>query len=713
MARVLAVLFLALAWLLPLGSAHAHIGHGKQKLELGKRAAAPREGPRGRAAISAQSSPVRLVRAGDGSYVAGFELKNTGDGPLQVYRVAIRGTDDGGPKPPIGLGIQTLPKATTVLGPGESRLYNVVWRPDQTSVTQAYGHVIVETDSAAPGASEFDPPLYLGIVADRRPAPLRHILLIAILLPLLAAAAALAARLRPAGGERALRAAATVIATLAVAASAIPVATFVRSAGVEDGNDGVQMIERAVVGGVDLFLGVDGLTAPLLPIPAVLLLACVLAASDGRVVRLCLFGAPLTSAALLLLSGQSLPLSAVGLVGAALFASMLTTTRTGGRLRPGGFKVLVAGGVASAAFLLLTHYLARATPDVIGVDGKPLELVFALPDAAREILHGHASADFRAIGLPGPRGLFVLTLITAAALSFAAPFHRAPAEVVTEAESSDAALAIGALSLVGGFVLLRFGVLLSPESARWGAPAMATIGVLTIAGAVARASVDTDLRGLAGALPSATGGIVWVAASSLTPQGIQGAIAVTIAKPIAAALFILCAGALVERTGSAELASFRGVGRSAPRLAFALVVAALASTAAPGGASFWGAWLGLVGAVGRAPGVAFALAFGLALAIAAHTRLWRLFAGAPNPSWERAPALEPFGGRLPDLRSGRERAWAFVLVATLVLLTLAPRSWLSVTNHVVLDVLPIVDPPGPTQVASRSPAATERATFPG
>ena len=85
-------------------------------------------------------------------------------------------------------------------------------------------------------------------------------------------------------------------------ASTIPLALFVRSVGREDGNDGVQMIERAVVSGVDLFLGVDGLTAPLLPIPAILFLACVLAAPDGRVVRLCALGAPLTSGALLLLA---------------------------------------------------------------------------------------------------------------------------------------------------------------------------------------------------------------------------------------------------------------------------------------------------------------------------------------------------------------------------------------------------------------------------
>ena len=171
MSRVLAVLFLALACLLPVGAAHAHIGHEKQKLELGKRPTSPREGPRGRATLSSSGAPVRLVRAGDGTYIAGFELKNTGDGPLQVYRVAIRGAEDGGARPPVGLGIQTLPKATTVIRPGESRLYNVVWRPDQTSVSQAYGHVIIETDSAAPGAETFDPPIYLGIVADRRPAP--------------------------------------------------------------------------------------------------------------------------------------------------------------------------------------------------------------------------------------------------------------------------------------------------------------------------------------------------------------------------------------------------------------------------------------------------------------------------------------------------------------------------------------------------------------
>jgi len=162
----------------------------------------------------------------------------------------------------------------------------------------------------------------------------------------------------------------------------------------------------------------------------------------------------------------------------------------------------------------------------------------------------------------------------------------------------------------------------------------------------------------------------------------------------------LTAGALVSRAGEGALTRWGGVGRTAPLLATALVVALAATAAIPGGAAFWGAWLGLVGTVGRAPLTAVGLAVGLAATAAAHARLWRVVAGPPNPDWERSPALEPYGGTLPDLRAARDRGWAFILVGALVVLTLSPRAWLGVTNHVVLDTLPIVDPPGPTQVAS-------------
>lgn len=714
MARIFALLVLLVAWAFPMASAHAHIGHDKPKLELGKRPPAPREGPRGRASLSPQGAPLTLTRTGDGSFVAGFELKNVGDGPLQIYRVAIRGSEDGGARPPVGLGIQTLPKATTILRPGESRLYNVVWRPDQTQVTQAFAHVVVETDSAAPGASSYDPPAYLGVVADRRPLYLRHVLALAVLLPLLIGAAAVAARLRLAGGERALRLAALGIATVSVVLAIAPLLSFVRGIGTGDGNDGLQLIERTVVGGVDLFLAVDGITAPMLPIPAILLLASVLAAPEGRLVRLALLAAPLTSATTLLLAAQSLPLLAAGLVLTALFASMLTATWSErGRLRAGAFKMFVSGAIASAAFLLLTHTLSRAVPGIVGLDGTTQELAFALPDVARELVHGHAAPQLAVLGLPATKGIFVLAIVTAAALTLAAPFHRTAAEVGTEAEPCDAALAIGSLTLAGGFVLVRFGLLLSPEASRWGATAIAVIGLVTIAGAIVRAAVETDLRGLAGALPAATGGAVWVAASSLTPQGVQGAIAIAIARPVAAALLVLCAGALVSRSRDATLASWGGVGKSAPLLATALLAAVLATAGVPGGASFWGVWLGLVGSVGRDPVTAIALATGLAATAAAHTRLWKLLSAPPNPDWERAPSLEPFGGRVPDLRDGRDRAWAFVLVGTLALLTFSPRAWLGVTSHVILDILPIADPPGPTQVASGSLERSGSGTFPG
>jgi NADH-quinone oxidoreductase subunit M len=329
----------------------------------------------------------------------------------------------------------------------------------------------------------------------------------------------------------------------------------------------------------------------------------------------------------------------------------------------------------------------------------PSELAWNLPDVARELTHGHTSPE-TVLGLPAPRGLFVLAIVTAAALSLAAPFHRVGAELARETDVTDAVMAVASYSLAGGFVLIRFGVLLVPEAARWGAPALATLGAITLIGSIARAAIDPDLRGLAGVLPSASGGAAWLMASSLTPQGTQGAISLAVARPLATALLLLCAGALVSRSGDGALSRWGGVARSAPLLATALLVAVAASAAVPGGAAFWGAWLGLVGIVGRAPVTALVLAIGLAATAAAHARLWRVLGGPASPAWERSPALEPFGGTVPDLREGRDRGWAFILVGALVVLTLSPRAWLGVTNQVVLDALPVTDPPGPTQVAS-------------
>jgi NADH-quinone oxidoreductase subunit M len=365
-------------------------------------------------------------------------------------------------------------------------------------------------------------------------------------------------------------------------------------------------------------------------------------------------------------------------------------------------KLLFMGVIASATFLWLTHHLARVTTDVVALDGSRSDMAFLLQDASRELLHGHAIAG-DLLGLPIVRGLAVLAIVCAGALSFAAPFHRLGADLAAELDAAPAAVIVAMSSLAGAFVLLRFGVLLSPEAARWASPGLAILGLVTIVAAVASAATTTDLRRLAGVLPSAAAGALFVAASSLTPQGTQGAIAIAVSRPLAAALLVLLAGALVSRTGDADLSRWGGFGRQAPRLAGALVVALAASAGLPGGASFWGAWLGLLGSVGRAPAIGALFAIGLVATAMVHARLWPLIAGRPDPGWERSAALEPFGGTVPDLRAGGERAWAFVLLAPLVLLTLTPRSWLGVSNQLVLDVLPYVDPPGPTQVAETAP----------
>ncbi|NUO48868.1 MAG: hypothetical protein HOV80_08435 [Polyangiaceae bacterium] len=708
---VLAALF---ACLVP-ATAVAHMGHDRPKLEVGKRPPAPRDGPRGRAAVTLADGPLKLQRTADGSYVGGFELKNTGDGPLQIYRVAVRSEEEGGIRPPVGMGIQTLPKATAVLGPGESRLYNVVWRADQTPANQAFAQVVVVTDAAAPGAKEFDPPLFLGVVADRRPLIFRHVLSLAIFLPLLVAIGAVISRSRPTWGERALRLGASAFTVIPLALAAIPLLAFARGLGREGGNDGLQFIERFSLGGLDISFAVDGLTAPMLPIPALVLIAGIQGAKGGQVARFCLFAAPLATATVLLLASQTLIVLAVALVATALFAVMLGTARgEDGRLLPASARLLVAGVIASSAFLWLTHHLARAAPEVVSLDGKTTTTAALLPDVARELLHGHV-APGELLGLPLVNGIVALAIVCAAALSFAAPFHRLGADLAAELDAAHAALIVACLSLAGAFVLLRFGVLLSPDAARWASPAVAIVGLVTVLGAVASAAIEPDLRRLAGVLPAAAGGFSWLAASSLTPQGLQGAVAISVSRPLAAALLVLLAGALVSRTGEASLARWGGFGRTAPRMAGALLLALTSSACIPGGGAFWGAWLGLVGAVGRAPAIGLCFAIGLGASALVHARLWSLIAGRPEPSWEQSPALEPFGGKVPDLRLGSERAWAFVLIAPLVLLTLAPRSWLGVSNQVVLDALPYIDPPGPTQVATVSEPDAPKlpATFPG
>lgn len=679
--------------------AFAHMGHERFTLEGRKRPTEPKAGPRGHA-LMVTRGPLQLVREGD-LYRGTFELKNDGDGPLEIYRVNLD-PDEDLQRAPDGLLVTSSDREAKPLAPGETRPYTVSWRTDQTLASQVECFVQIDSDSAASGAKSFDPPLKLGVVADRRPVWQRHLLLVVALGPLLLCLLALASRFVRALSERVLARVATGAAGLLVPVAFLPVTSFVRVLGREDGALGFQHIERLGGAGAGLMLAVDGLSVGFVPLAAMALFAAVSASRAPRIgtARFVFFAGAAASGATLFIVSQDLLLSvaALGLMVVALSSLLFFGARAGGA-RPGPVgSALVASGIGAGAFAWLAHVLAHSAVPTRAFDGSTPTLATSVPELVRASAEGRVFPEGVAalFGLPTGVGLGVLALVSAAALVGVAPLHGWQARLAREHDAGVMAL-LGALTASSaGYLVLRFVVGLFRDAAQTLAPVLSLWGAAIVLVAAVLSWLERDLRALVGHLSVTLHGLALVALGTLTPQGIQAALAIWVARPLALALAQLATGRLVAWSGEGDVVKQSGVAQAAPRLALVWVVGV--ATLGPVGPAALGFLLLIVGVIGRDPAQAALLLALFACVGVGVARLLRPLAGKAPLWWRDSTSLVAQGGTLPDL-DRRELVWASALALALFLLMVAPRFWIGGAARAILDLYLLLEPSGPTQVS--------------
>lgn len=677
----------------------AHFGDEKPAFEGRKRPAEIVDGPHGRAKLVLAQPIVQLVPEGK-ELRGSFTLRNEGDGPLEVLRVAI-GAEVGAPRLASGVGISSSERETALIAPGEQRVYTVKWRWEETRADQLEGFLTIDTNGVVDGA--YQPSLYVPIQADRRPFIYRRVLTLFGLAPLLLTLLGLfGSKL----GERIQRFAAMGVAGLVALAGVLPLSKFSRTLAREDGGWGLQHVEHArLFGSVEYFLGVDGICAPLLPVIGVALFMVVAASrrNDDRLKSLLVFGGVLASGASFFLVSQSLAISAVALVVCALAgAGLIATCRPEGtpRIDATVVKTCIGLAISALAFIAFAHAASRyAFPSRL-VDGTLSTATYSLPEITREATHGHAAVPEapRLLGLPFTRGTSIFALISLAFLGMLAPLHGWSATVAERVRAPAASLFFAATALVSGAGFLKFSIAFYPDESRWLPGVLGIVALITLVLGALRAAVEDDLRKIIGHLGVASGGLVVLFLATQTAQGILGAIALVLTRCLALPASVLVAGALVDRTGEASIARSGGLASAAPRLALAWCVAIATAGALPGSGAFWALFLGVIGGVGQSPWLTFAMLGGCVVAGLGAARTLRLVTG-PAPAWWRSsPQLEPHGGVVPDLWTD-ELPWVITMGVALLLLALFPSWWLGVSDSSVLDLFRSFSPPGATQVS--------------
>jgi NADH-quinone oxidoreductase subunit M len=429
---------------------------------------------------------------------------------------------------------------------------------------------------------------------------------------------------------------------------------------------------------VRFHVGVDGVSAPLVVLTALLTLLCAVYTLTSLPApgRAALFGALV----LLLEAGLLGTFVALDLV---LFFVAFEVV-----LAPMYFLIAVWGGgrrARHAATKFILYTLLGSVLVLVGIaaiyaSAGTFDLVELSQRGGAGIAHGTQVAAFAALFL----GFAVKSPLW--------PLHTWLPDAHTEAPTVGSVLLAGVLLKMGTYGLVRVGLPVLPEGARALAPAL---GVLAVAGILVGALcclVERDVKRLVAYSSVGHMGFVLLGIATLTPVGVNAALLGNVAHGLITGLLFFLVGGIKDRYDTAEIEVLGGgLAERQPRLGWLLVLAAVASLGLPGLAGFWGEAFVLLASWRPAPELSrtlFVVLLGLASVGSAVTAAYFL-------RLLRRLVLGPDGGTgspriagTPDARAVELWAWAPLAVLTVVL-GLYPRLVLGLTEAPVRALLAV------------------------
>ena len=257
---------------------------------------------------------------------------------------------------------------------------------------------------------------------------------------------------------------------------------------------------------------------------------------------------------------------------------------------------------------------------------------------------------------------FLLLYIGFGILAGVFPFHTWSPVGHVAAPTAVSMIHAGVLMKIGAFGILRVGMFLCPQGWSYWAPLMAVLATCGIVYGAFVGLSQTDLKYVIGYSSVSHMGIVGLGLSTMTVDGINGAVFQMFAHGIMTALFFSSVGYVYDRTHTKAIAELGGLSRVMPRATSFFIVAALTGIGVPCLASFWGEVVVFMSCVRVYP-----LAGVLAIAALAVSALFMLRVVQKTCY---GPAVERFAG-LPDMTAALAVP-RVILVTVIVLFGLFP-----------------------------------------
>jgi NADH-quinone oxidoreductase subunit M len=605
--------------------------------------------------LSGARGPLVLAHGHGGAngteWAGELRITNVGPEPLTVSRVAIRGDADDARSPP-GLSVRFVEGAPTsaTLPSGASRDVIVSWLPPKGArLEQAFGHVVVTSSDEDAGevAMGFraQQPTGLGWLGE-------HALSLLVFWPLIVALVAGVSRLAGRRDDPLVRRVAVAACITELLLAVWAYRHFVPEATRADGNDGFQLVERAVWVrslGAEWYVGIDGSSVLLVVLAAAVGLIAVAVAGEPR--RTDAYYATMA----LLASGVAAALVALDLIlvlmawSTVLFALVLLVAGWGGaHAHRAAAKLGVVGAIGWVAMALAFAALSGGSGRAFLADGTAVAHTLSIPELARSSFAARAAIA----GIPFVDVVWGLLFIAVIALTPLVPLHTWLPDALEEGPAGAAIFLGSVVVALGPYLLVRVGLAALPEGARWGSPWLAAIGGIAAAWGALCAMAQRDLRRFAAYAVVSNAGLCLYGIGALTAQGIAGAHLALFAHGMGAALLLAIANALERRVRTCDVLRLQGLVGQTPALAALLVVALAISLGVPGLVGSWGLLLALVGGFVQHPLMGVLLAGALVVSAAAHARVARLLLfERADPAWRQSRHLDAFGGQLPDATS--------------------------------------------------------------
>jgi NADH-quinone oxidoreductase subunit M len=215
------------------------------------------------------------------------------------------------------------------------------------------------------------------------------------------------------------------------------------------------------------------------------------------------------------------------------------------------------------------------------------------------------------------------------------PFHSWSPDGYAGAPTAVSMIHAGVLKKIGGYGLIRLGIMVLPIGAKFWAPLIAVLAICNVLYAAFIALAQKDLKYVIGYSSVSHMGYVLIALAALNPTALNGAIAMMFAHGVMSALIFSMIGFIYEKTHTRNIAELGGLAHQTPRLAIGLLLAGMASLGLPSTVNFISEFTIFMGTIHVFPVLAMLGIFGI---IFTGLYILRMIAnvlfGPRRPEWD-------------------------------------------------------------------------------